>query len=171
MHVAMENLIVELLVESDGRWRAAEPGEVGQVVITDLHNYGMPFIRYVNGDLAVAARPGRCACGRALERLERVDGRTNDMLRDGEGRTIDAIFFGVMFSVLGGKVRQFQAVQRRDGSVRLRIVPTPELDRALLETIEHNCRKFLRGVPVEVELVDAIALGENGKRRVVVVEH
>jgi phenylacetate-CoA ligase len=170
MHVAMENLIVELLVEEDGQWRAARPGEPGQVVITDLHNYGMPFIRYLNGDIAVAAEPGRCGCGRALERLSRIDGRTNDAVRDAEGRSIDALFFNVMFSVMGGKVRQFQVVQRRDGSVSLRIVPEADFDAALLATIEHNCAKFLRGVRVEIQLVDAIPVEKNGKLRVVVVE-
>jgi phenylacetate-CoA ligase len=170
LHVSMENLIVEILVEEGTELRPARPGETGQVVVTDLHNYGMPFIRYVNGDLAVLAEPGRCACGRALERLARVDGRTNDAIRDAEGRSIDAVFFNVMFSVLGGKVRQFQAVQHKDGSVSLRIVPEASFDRALLSTIEHNCAKFLRGLRVEIELVDTIPVEKSGKLRVVVVE-
>jgi phenylacetate-CoA ligase len=170
MHVSMENLIVELLVQEAEEWRLARPGETGQVVVTDLHNYGMPFIRYVSGDLAVATEPGRCACGRALDRLARIDGRTNDTMRDAEGRSIDAVFLNVMFSVLGGKVRQFQAVQHPDSSVDLKIVPEANFDRAMLSTIEQNCAKVLRGVRVGIELVDAIPVGKNGKLRVVVVE-
>ncbi|HEX3765734.1 MAG TPA: hypothetical protein VHW23_43860, partial [Kofleriaceae bacterium] len=54
MHTAMENLIVEVLVrEPGGAIRAARPGEVGEVAITDLHNLACPMIRYVTGDLAI----------------------------------------------------------------------------------------------------------------------
>jgi hypothetical protein len=72
--------------------------------------------------------------------------------------------------VLGGKVRQFQAVQHRDGSVALRVIATQELDAELYAKIHDNCRKFFGELPVSVELVDRIPVGENGKRRVVVVE-
>jgi len=54
--------------------KRADPGEKREVVITDLHNYGMPFIRYKNGDLAVLSKE-RCPCGRGLPLIERVEGR------------------------------------------------------------------------------------------------
>jgi aspartate 1-decarboxylase len=49
-----------------------KPGEAGELVITDLKNYYMPFIRYRTGDLAVRSER-RCPCGRGLPLLERVD--------------------------------------------------------------------------------------------------
>ena len=49
MHVAEENLLVEI-VGDDGR--PVGPGETGAVAVTDLHNVGMPLIRYANGDMA-----------------------------------------------------------------------------------------------------------------------
>jgi phenylacetate-CoA ligase len=65
-HVVAENYIVEIL--RDGR--PAAPGELGEVVITDLNNYCMPFIRYRIGDLAVAMDPrDQCPCGRGLPRV------------------------------------------------------------------------------------------------------
>src|SRR5260221_9481474 len=73
LHTSMENLAVEVIVRENGGERPARPGELGEVVVTDLHNYGAPFIRYVNGDLAVALRPQRCACGRWLTRLQGVE--------------------------------------------------------------------------------------------------
>jgi glutamine cyclotransferase len=54
------------------------PGEPGDVVITDLHNLGMPMIRYANGDVAVGSPAARCPCGRGLARIARVDGRRAD---------------------------------------------------------------------------------------------
>src|SRR5690606_14116691 len=108
------------------------------------------------------------SCGRGLARLQSVDGRTNDTLHDADGRAVDSLFFNVMFSVLGGKVRQFQAVQKQDGSVSLRVVPADGFDARLSAQIDDNCRKFLRGLPVDVQVVDEIPIGPNGKRRVVV---
>jgi phenylacetate-CoA ligase len=63
LHVSMETLVVEVVVRDPaGGDRPARPGEVGEVVITDLTNLAMPFIRYANGDLAVPAEPGTCPC-------------------------------------------------------------------------------------------------------------
>jgi phenylacetate-CoA ligase len=170
LHTSMENLVVEVLVTENGSYRNAEPGEVGEVAITDLHNLGAPFIRYLNGDLAIPAKPDRCACGRALLRLESVEGRRNDTLRDAQGQPVSGLFFNVLFSVLADKVRHFQAIQRKDGSIDLKLVPTPQFDEQVLSGIRTNCSKFLRGVEIKTELVSAIPASANGKHRVVVVE-
>lgn len=170
LHISMENLIVEVLVAENGSYRAARPGEIGEVAVTDLHNLGAPFIRYLNGDLAVPAKPERCACGRALSRLESVEGRRNDTLRDAQGRPVSGLFFNVLFSVLADKVRHFQAIQRKDGTIELKLVPTPQFDDRVLSGIRTKCSKFLRGVEVKTELVNAIPPSANGKHRVVVVE-
>lgn len=170
LHVPMENVIVELVVRDEHGERPAEPGEVGEVVVTDLHNFGMPFIRYVNGDLAVAHATERCSCGRALARIRGIEGRTLDALRDGAGRRVSSMFFIVMFSVLAHKVRQFQVVQHRDNSIDLKLVPGTSFDDTLLPLVKDNCSKFLPGAPLNVQLVQEIAAASNGKRRVVVVE-
>jgi phenylacetate-CoA ligase len=170
MHVSAEHLIVEVLVREGEAWRSAEPGETGEIAVTDLYNYGAPFIRYLTGDLGVWAPPSRCRCGRASRRQRSIEGRTNDSLRDATGRQVDSLFFNVLFSVLANNVRQFQAVQKRDGSVRLKIVPTAAFDDELLRNITANCSKVLRGVDFRAEVVQEIPLGPNGKLRPVMVE-
>jgi phenylacetate-CoA ligase len=171
MHTSMENLVVEVVVrEEDGRTRAARPGEIGEVAVTDLHNYGMPFIRYLNGDLATAGESSRCSCGRSLTKLQSVEGRTVEVLRDGAGRPVSGMFFSVMFSVLGDKVRNFQVVQRRDGSIDVKVVPTSKFDSDLLATMRNNIIKTFPGVEVRTDLVPDIPAQANGKRRPVMVE-
>jgi phenylacetate-CoA ligase len=170
LHQSMENLIVELVVRDGERERPARPGELGEVVITDLHNYGAPFIRYVTGDLAVAHEPGRCACGRWLGKLERVEGRTTDTLRDGEGRAISGLFFNVLFASLAHKVREFQVVQRRDRAIDLRIVPTSLFDDTLLEDLKNHCGAHIPGVELRTEIVSQLTPDRGGKLRVVAVE-
>ena len=68
--VAEENLILEVL-HPEGS--ACAPGEVGHVVVTDLHNYATPIIRSDIGDLAEPGPP--CPSGRGLMTLKRIVGR------------------------------------------------------------------------------------------------
>ena len=171
MHTSMENLIVELIVREDGRERPAEPGEAGEVVLTDLHNYGAPFVRYVTGDLAIERPRGRCACGRWLNRLEGVEGRSTDTLRDGLGRPVSGMFFNVMFAYLSDQVREFQIVQRRDRAIDLKLVPAASWDDSLLDAMKVHAAKYLPGVELRPEIVSALPPDRSGKLRVVVVEN
>ncbi|MBK8996579.1 MAG: phenylacetate--CoA ligase family protein [Myxococcales bacterium] len=170
LHTSMENLVVELLVRDEHGTRPAAPGEPGEVVLTDLHNFGAPFIRYVTGDVATALPPGRCACGRGLDRLASVEGRVTDTLRDARGRPVSGLLFNVLFSVMADRVREFQVIQRRDGSIDLGLVPAQGFDQSVLERVREGAGKFLPGVELRVAVVPEIAADQSGKRRVVKVE-
>jgi phenylacetate-CoA ligase len=170
LHTAMENLLVEVVVRDGGVERPAEPGEVGELVVTDLHNFAMPFIRYAIGDLAVARAPGRCGCGRELLKIGPIEGRVTETLRDAEGRPVSGILFSVLFTVLAQHARQFQVIQRRDRSVIVRLVPDRDLGGGELEKIRAYCAGYLPGIEIATVLVDDIAPARSGKRQVVVVE-
>jgi phenylacetate-CoA ligase len=170
LHVQSENVVVEILVTENGATRAAEPGEIGEVVVTDLHNYAMPFIRYANGDLAVRGKRARCACGRSLPRIASVEGRVADTLRDGRGGKIGGMIFMNAMVPLAGAVREFQAVQHADDSVTLKVVPTRAWGDDARAHVARMMRDYLGDLSVKLELVDEIPLGANGKRRTVVVE-
>ncbi len=170
MHVAMENLIVELVVTEDGRERPAREGECGEVVITDLHNLGQPFLRYANGDVAVAGPPRRCACGRALPRIRSVEGRTSDLLRDGNGAPVSGIALSFLFQNISSSVKQFQAVQHKDRSITIHVVPAHELPDAMIRQIRTDGRKLLSGIDVAVAVVPELPRSAAGKHHLVVVE-
>ena len=170
LHLSMENLIVEVIVRDGDSERPARTGELGEVVATDLHNYGAPFIRYLTGDLAMPCAPERCACGRSLTRLERVEGRTTDTLRDGAGRAVSGLFFNVLFATLAHKVREFQVVQRKDRAIDLKLVPTSLFDDALLEQLRTHCGRHIPGVELRTQLVEQLTPDRGGKLRVVTVE-
>ncbi|HTS93584.1 MAG TPA: hypothetical protein VMG55_16340 [Stellaceae bacterium] len=82
-HVQMEGSLVEVLDESGA---SCAPGKTGRVVVTTLHNYAMPLLRYELGDVAEVGGP--CPCGRGLEVLTRMVGRARDQVRlpNGEKR-------------------------------------------------------------------------------------
>ncbi|HEY0192037.1 MAG TPA: hypothetical protein VGC42_13045 [Kofleriaceae bacterium] len=173
MHQSMENLIVEVLVrEPDGTIRAANPGESGEVAITDLHNLACPMIRYITGDLAVALAPTRCACGRYLARLGPIEGRVTETLHDGRGNAVGGLVFNVLIGVLDHVARNFQIVQKADRSVIMRVVPNlgDRLPERELRAVHDFAAKYLPGTPFRVEYVDKIPLTAAGKRKVVIVE-
>lgn len=80
-HVVSECVRVEVL---DDGGRACAPGETGRVVVTPLHNLAMPLLRYDIGDFAEVG--DACPCGRGLPVLNRIAGRSRNMLRYPDGR-------------------------------------------------------------------------------------
>lgn len=80
-HTMAENMIVEVL---DEEGHACKPGQVGRLVITDILNYATPLIRYAIGDYAEVGEP--CACGRGLPTLNRILGRTRNLVLKPDGR-------------------------------------------------------------------------------------
>jgi phenylacetate-CoA ligase len=168
MHLSEENLVLELT--EDGR--PTLPGRSGDVVVTDLHNYGMPMIRYVNGDVARFSQGERCACGRTLRRLERVDGRRADMMVDKEGNVVPGIVFHVLFSDARVElVKQFQAVQNASGAVVLKVVRGRDFCEDAFQTVKGRFATYLRGLPFTVEFHEVIAPHtRSGKIQTVVVE-
>ncbi len=75
-HVQEENVLPEVL---DGQGRPCAPGETGRVVVTALHKFAMPLIRYDIGDYAIVGEP--CSCGRGLGVIREILGRTRNMMR------------------------------------------------------------------------------------------
>lgn len=163
LHLTAEHLIVELL---DDAGRPVPAGLEGNVVITDLTNHGMPFIRYANGDRAVMAA-GTCACGRGLPRLRAVTGRQLDVLTLVDGRRLPGEFFPHIMKERS-KVRQFQVVQEQPEVIRVRVV-APGWDVEDDAWLRHEVAAAAGGeVPLHIEPVEAIALTGAGKLQVVV---
>ncbi len=77
MHINEDHFLCEIIDPATGE--TLPEGEQGEMVITTLTKQGMPMIRYRTRDLTrLIAEP--CACGRTLMRMEKIKGRTDDML-------------------------------------------------------------------------------------------
>ena len=126
-HLASEVVLVEI-VRDDGS--PADPGELGNVLVTCLRNRAMPLIRYRLGDLAsVAAEP--CPCGRGLPVLEQLVGRTNEVLvRPDGGVVLSGAMVDELLAVAGSSLLEFKIVQHEDLSVEILVVqrhdPNPD---------------------------------------------
>jgi phenylacetate-CoA ligase len=77
MHVWEDSFLLEVV---DPRTlEPTPPGELGELVFTNLNRQGMPLLRYRTRDLA-SCDPTPCPCGRSFRRLSRIQGRSDDML-------------------------------------------------------------------------------------------
>ncbi len=174
MHQSMETQITEIIVRNpDGTTRAAQPGESGEVVITDLHNLAVPHLRYVNGDVAVQRAPDRCGCGRWLQRIGPIEGRTLENLRDAQGQPVGGTFFAVLFLYLVEHCLAYQVVQHADDHLTVRVVPIAgagNLPAAQHAFIHDFCARYVPGLPIVVEELADLPPGPAGKRRLVIVE-
>jgi len=148
-HVQEENLLLEVLDDDD---RPCAPGRPGRVVVTALHKFAMPLIRYEIGDYAVPGEP--CACGRGLQVLTEVLGRTRNMLRlpDGEQRwpLCDLVGLAELPGIL-----QYQMVQKTLQDIEVRLVVgedwsrerEPQLARIIQQRLGHAFRLAFHYLP------------------------
>lgn len=74
-HVQAEGVYLEVV---DDEGRRCRPGKIGRVIVTPLHNFAMPLLRYDVGDYAELGES--CPCGRGLPVLVRILGREQNML-------------------------------------------------------------------------------------------
>jgi phenylacetate-CoA ligase len=132
-HVQAESALVEVV---DDQGRPCAPGAWGRVVVTPLHNFAMPLIRYDIGDLAEVGGP--CPCGRGLPVLEHILGRVRNMLTLPTGERVSPGFVNDWFE--GFPVSQFQIVQRALDHLEVKIVPL----RPFTEAEEERVRALLR---------------------------
>ncbi|MEI8314488.1 MAG: phenylacetate--CoA ligase family protein [Verrucomicrobiota bacterium] len=166
LHLSADNLSIEVLRNG----QPAQPGELGQLIITDLHNYGMPFIRYEIGDLATA-RADTCPCGRGLPLLGAVHGRIPDTIQTPDGKLISGIFFPHLLKEFDW-IQQFQAIQKELDHVQLNLVVQDE--RAAEQGVPELRREVLAvlgaAVRLEVQFVADIPRTATGKHRSVISE-
>ena len=159
LHINSENIFVEILRSG----KPAEPGEPGELILTDLENHGMPLIRYKIEDSASAVS-GECACGRTLPRLRITGGRVNEFLVTADDRLVAGTALTIFLLAETPGIAQMQIYQRERGKVIFRIVKDNYGfdERILLE----KAQTFLgAGTQVAIEYREQIAREPSGKYR------
>ncbi len=166
-HISAENVIVEI-VDDDGR--PVPAGKEGRILVTNLHNLAMPFLRYETGDVGILS-PDACRCGRGLPIMAKINGRTADVIVTASGKSIPGVALAWNFLASLG-VEQFQIVQESYENVTVRLV----LDReSRQENVEGTVNAVLSEfgsilgaeLDIAVEVVDEIEPSASGKRRFV----
>ena len=161
-HIVGEGYIVEILRDGE----PARPGEVGEVVVTDLNNFCLPFIRYRIGDLAVAMDPDfECPCGRGLPLLGSIEGRVQSIIQGTDGRYVPGTFFAHYLKEFDHAIQRFQVVQEREGAMTFRVVKGGRYSDDALQEILATFREYLGSdMQIDVEFVENIDMVRTGKR-------
>jgi phenylacetate-CoA ligase len=159
MHILADVMYVELI--KDGQ--PVVEGDFGDIIITDLHNYAMPFIRYQIGDLG-RPQPGPCLCGRGFARIAEIVGRSNAIVTTPSGHYVHGAFFSHLFYGVE-EVRKFRIHQQSLTKVDVLIESEDNLlppDK--LETIRSKMQSQLGDqVTLEFKFVDSIPPLPSGK--------
>jgi phenylacetate-CoA ligase len=156
--VAAETTLVEILNDQN---QPCGPGEIGRVIVTPLHNFAMPLIRYEIGDFAEAGEPS--PCGRGLPVIKRIFGRSRSriVLPDGSHRFAynpSEVFAGISV------VRQYQIVQKQIDRLTVNLVVERPLETSEQRLIESGLAKsFGHAFAIDWRYVDSIPRSASGK--------
>jgi phenylacetate-CoA ligase len=160
-HIHSDYSIVEIIKE-DGCY--AEQGEEGEVVCTGFINTAMPLIRYRLGDCVIPSSK-KCQCGSMFPVIEKIVGRTDDVIITPEGRKV-----GRLSPVLKGfPIHEAQYVQESVDNVTLNIIKgtnyTPGTDALVIDELRKRLGQKMK---ISINHVDSIKRGKGGKYRTVI---
>jgi phenylacetate-CoA ligase len=164
MHINADVMIMEVIKDGE----PAAPGEQGEIVVTNLWNKAMPFIRYKIGDIGVLSDE-ICACGRGLPIMKELEGRTDDFLVTPSGDIIlpskvVPIFFPY------DEIDAFQIVQKRKDALTIKIVKGDAYTESIDGKIIDEFKDIFGEIDIKIEYVETIKKTQGGKLRSIVSE-
>jgi phenylacetate-CoA ligase len=158
-HVATSNVLVE--VDSDESYLLGSH-RLGRVLVTHLHSYATPFIRYDIGDLAVLS--AECSCGHRGPTLSNVYGRGRNLLKHKDG-TISPFYLGAALITKLPEVKEYRIRQTDVGTLVVEVSGRADLDPNERDTIIGLVKKQAGNeFQVDVRVVPAINWRGSVKR-------
>ncbi|HAJ25745.1 MAG TPA: phenylacetate--CoA ligase [Syntrophus sp. (in: bacteria)] len=174
LHIWEDNFLVEVL--DPVTMKPLPDGEEGELVLTTLAREGMPIIRYRTKDLT-RILPGDCPCGRTHRRIERIKGRTDDMLIL-KGVNIFPIQIEKKLMEIPGVGKNFLIILDREGyndHMTIKVEVERQFFDGDLKHLEQLRRKIVEGlksdilITPKVDLVDPDSLPQSeGKAKRVI---
>lgn len=162
LHVNMESFIVEILDENN---KPCPAGVEGRIVITDLDNEVMPFIRYDTEDTGKILDK-TCTCGRKSILMGPPSGRIVDTIVTPEGKHLSFGFFVLTFED-HPIVDQFQIIQQSENELKLLIVKNDSFTEKSFKPLLEKVINYCQPMKVEVNYVEEIPTEASGKMRIV----
>ena len=156
LHINEDICIAEFLPVDPGM-----AGDCHRLILTNLYNFTMPFIRYDQGDL-VGILQDSCPCGQTFQRIKLLEARASEVIHLPDGSKVSALrFTGLIFGLPG--VSQFKYVQERLDSLLVQIVETEDYSHTAVLKLVSKIQGFLPGVAIRVETVSRITPNPAGK--------
>lgn len=161
LHIASDSVLLEITDNGS----QLEVGEHGEILITDLHNFGMPLIRYAIGDFGRIVERA-CSCGMPYPLLENVVGRIVDNFYDKHGRAIATASIVLHLIDEGPKIGQAQLIQTDFEEIVVRISTDPYPDDDIRAYYVNTLKRMVEGLErIKFELVEKIDNEKSGKYR------
>ncbi len=152
MHIHSDNVIVEVVDES------GQPAKEGEILLTSLWRYSMPFIRYRIGD--VGSLGTSCKCGRGTHILKSLKGKDNDFFVLKSGRPWSPMFLeSILFE--HDEIVLYQALQEEPGQLLVNVVVSSPPNIAQITKELQEC--LPEETDIELCLVDSLPKGRTGK--------
>lgn len=146
----------------------AEYGELGRIVLTDLHNYAFPVIRYDNGDAGMLLPPDERSHGYPI--LGKLFGRSTDVIYSTSGLPIHPISFSRGLKYFE-EIRQWQFIQTAEKDYLVRICLVEGSDAESVKRIAKPLKNLVgQDANLSFEFVNEIPVLASGKRKMVVNE-
>lgn len=145
----------------------AEYGEIGRIVVTDLHNYAFPLIRYDTGDTCILAEPDEFSNGYPV--MAKLYGRRFDLTFTSDGTPIYPLAYGrVLKNYPAIQMWQFVQTGESEYHLRLKLNITEESE---LNSIKQNILDIIgQSASLHIDIVDDIPVLKSGKRKPVINE-
>ena len=168
LHVWSDHFLAEIIDPETGEWVA--PGERGELILTTLSKEAMPFLRYRTKDITVLDTEP-CECGRTHPRIQKIMGRSDDMLIIRGVNVFPSQIEHVLLQHME-LAEPFQIIINREGALDTLVVKVEQRDITIpRNTIKNALEKELRetllvSVLVEVEEPNTLPRFEGKARRI-----
>lgn len=162
-HINIDSLVVEFI--KDGR--EAKPGERGDIVITNLHSYAMPFIRYKIGDVGISS-DRKCPCGIELPLMEIMEGRDEDFILLKGGKIISPMMVTGTLDHIAG-IKQFRVIQENIDTILVVLARGEGFNSDTILTAEKTLKDILgENMNIICKVFEDIPRESSGKVRAVI---
>jgi phenylacetate-CoA ligase len=161
MHIPIESIYIETipLEENNG-------GKYQEIVVTDLHNYAMPIIRYRIGDLGLIA-DFKCPCKRNLPVLTSLKGKIREFIETADGRKVHTVIFNDIFKDLiskGGVIYEWQVIEKSPLNFLINLVTRDGFNDLHLSYLKELFQNYLgKEIKLQFNFVNKIERFPSGK--------
>ena len=156
-HILEDFVVCEIF--RDGEQAAI--GEEGEITVTNLTNYAMPFIRFNLEDQG-SLIADQCSCGNSSPLMKISQGRKSDVIHLSDGRVISALAVYCRLPFISG-IKQFQVVQEKLDRFKVKITKETTFTDRTFEEIKKMMRSLLGDVEIVVVAVGNIRKEKTGK--------
>jgi len=162
-HMDIYNYYFEYLNNSG---ETCKPGEIANIIVTNLNNHIFPLIRYKIGDQCIAPKDN-CSCGLNYPLVNQIIGRDSDFIITPLHDEISSTDFQLSLNYLYEHISQYQIIVDRNlNTINIKIIPTKKFKPETSEQIKDHILELIKySMDIKIELVEKIPFEKHGKTK------